>query len=116
MENYFENPFRSFLKEVSQQPSSIQSITNPALTETVMPLYQVIRFAHQAYEKNQLVSITIEQQLPNGKYTRSLLKGTFRTRVNQKKQITFYSHNHSVLHLLKVEQVLSIQLLNPAVS
>ena len=82
---------------------------NPVLTEVVMPLYQVIRFANQAAERKQAVVITVEYKLDDHTYTRYTMQGKFRSSVNKNKQITFESINRKFLHFFNVEQILSIQ-------
>lgn len=81
----------------------------PALTDFVMPLYQVIRFANQAAEKRQRVVITVENKIDNHTFTRSTIQGVFRSGVSQNKQVTFESADGKFLHFFKIEQILSIQ-------
>lgn len=108
MENRVDNPFQDFIQKTTRMiyPNNIQ----PFAPSTVMPLYQIIRFANQAAEKKQTVYIEIEKQLPNGNYTSSKVKGVFRSGVNSNRQIAFVSHSDAMLYLLKIEQILSIQL------
>lgn len=112
MENYDNEYSRLTLLNTgnhSHNRKNNRTPINPVLTEVVMPLYQVIRFANQAAERKQAVVITVEFKLDDHTYTRSTMKGKFRSSVNKNKQITFESINRKFLHFFNVEQILSIQ-------
>ena len=112
MENYYTEYSHPTLLNTgnhSYNRKNNPTSVNPVLTEVVMPLYQVIRFANQAAERKQAVVITVEYKLDDHTYTRSTMQGKFRSSVNKNKQITFESINRKFLHFFNVEQILSIQ-------
>ena len=110
MENYYTNhlPFKLTNEPNKFFPSKQES--QPSLMDKVMPLHQVIRFANQAASKKQSVYVTIEQATTNRKFNRTILKGRFRTSLNNNRQITFTSDNNKVMYLLKIDQILAIEL------
>ena len=113
MQNYIypvstnnENPSnKSYLRPLS----SVHSI-NEAILDKVMPIHQVIRFANQAFENNNPVYVVIEEKHGPKSYTRSLVWGSFNSRVTPKRQIMFTTADKKVTYLLNISQVLAILL------
>ncbi|MGP6138753.1 MULTISPECIES: hypothetical protein [unclassified Jeotgalibaca] len=113
MENYYNEHSRPTLLKsgnILHNKNNETTHADPVLTEAVMPLYQVIRFANQAAERKQTVLITVEHKLGKNAYTRSTMKGMFRSGVNQNKQVTFESFNRKFLHFFNIDQILAIQI------
>ena len=110
MENYYSNHLS--LKQINglNEFPPTKQVSQSVLMDKVMPLHQVIRFANQAASKKQSVYVTIEQATTNGKFNRTILKGCFRTLLNNNRQITFMSDNNKVMFLLKIDQILAIEL------
>jgi len=108
MENYISpvsDNKHFFLRPVKPVPTANKRILNK-----VMPLHQVIRFANQAFKKNKVVCIVIEQKLGPKAYTRSAVTGSFKTGVNVNRKIMFTSSDKKMTYLLIVDQILAIQL------
>ncbi|HJB24142.1 MAG TPA: hypothetical protein H9946_08315 [Candidatus Jeotgalibaca pullicola] len=109
MENYYDNHFLSAEGSRSTLQSALPVSIHSELTNSVMPLYQIIRFANQAAINKKKVSITIEKKLGHNQYTRQLLTGTFNSKLNKNKQIAFKTAENDMVHLLKIDQILAIQ-------
>lgn len=112
MENYYPNHLS--LKQINEPNEFFlaKQVSQSLLIDKVMPLHQVIRFANQAAKKNDAVYVTIEQAATNGKFNRTTLKGRFRSSLNNNRQITFMSDTNNVLYILKIDQILAIELIS----
>lgn len=113
MENNHSRHFRpvtkQFTRSTREQQKKVHSI-QPELIDSVMPLYQIIRFANQASKHRLKVYTTIEFKRTNGSYTRKTFKGVFRSLVNENRQIVFETSNPNITYILSIEQLLAIQL------
>lgn len=98
-------PNKSYLRPLS----SVQSI-NEAILDKVMPIHQVVRFANQAFENHMPVYVVIEEKHGPKSYTRTLVWGSFNSRVTSKRQIMFTTADKKVTYLLNISQILVIQL------
>lgn len=113
MENNYNRHFRPvikpFTRSTKEQQKEVRSI-HPELIDSVMPLYQIIRFANQASKNRLIVYATIEFKRANGSYTQKTFKGVFRSLVNENRQIVFETNNPNITYILSIEQLLAIQL------
>lgn len=108
MENYISpvsDNKKLFLSPVKPVPTADKRIL-----DKVMPVHQVIRFANQAFEKNKIVCLVIEQKIGPKAYTRSAVTGSFKTGVTVNRRIMFTSLDKKMTYLLIVDQILAIQL------
>lgn len=112
MENYYSNHLS--LKQINglNEFPPTKQVSQSLLMDKVMPLYQIIRFANQAAEKKQVIYATIEQAATNGKFNRTTLKGRFCSSLNDNRQIIFMTENNNVIYLLKIDQILTIELVS----
>lgn len=113
MQNYIY-PVSNYNDITSHKPylrplSSVQSI-NEAILDKVMPIHQVVRFANQAFENRTAVYVVIEEKHGPKSYTRTLVWGSFKSRVTPKRQVMFTTADKKVTYLLNISQILAIQL------